>query len=260
LRGPRDTHHVVAEEPGDHADEGPQGAGRGDQYADAEPADEADEAEGEAVIAEIAQAYAVPRCWPGETFVILANGPSLTPAQVERVDRAAVRVIAIKEAVRLAPHAPVLYACDARWWKHFGPDLKDYAGLRYALEPTPHAQCLRNTGMTGLELDPTGLRTGKNSGFQSIGLARHLGADRILLLGFDMKVGKTGDHWFGAHRYPGATHPTGKYADFIACFDSIVEPLKAEGIEVINCTPDSALKCFPMMDLAAALEHSDVLA
>jgi hypothetical protein len=192
----------------------------------------------------------VPRLWPGATVVILANGPSLTPAQVARVFESDAKVIAIKEALRLAPGADVLYACDARWWKHFGPTIA-YAGPRYALEPTPYATALRNTGPIGLELDPTGLRTGKNSGYQSINLAVHLGAARIVLLGYDMKAGKTGDHWFGAHRYPGTVPP--RYIDFRECFRWIVEPLKAAGVEVLNATPDSALEWFPRVSLEDAL-------
>ncbi len=197
------------------------------------------------------QPPAVPRLWPGETVVILATGPSLTPAQVERADRSVARVFAIKEAIRLLPRADVLYACDARWWKHFGPGLADYAGPRYALEPTPYATCLRNTGMTGLELDPTGLKTGQNSGYQAVNLAVHLGAARIVLLGFDMKQGRTGDHWFGAHTYPGTVPP--RFRDFIEYFASIVAPLGAAGIEVLNATPGSALLCFPQVTLDAAL-------
>lgn len=200
----------------------------------------------------------VPLLWPSQTIAILASGPSLAPADIARVVAAGLPIIAIKEAQRLAPTADVLYACDAKWWRHFGPSLCGYNGLRYALEATPYAQQLRNSGFGGLELDPTALRTGKNSGYQSVGLARHFGAKRILLLGYDMQPGKTGDHFFGAHRYPGAVTP--HYRDFRELFETIVEPLKQEGIEVINCTPGSALECFPLMTLNDALEHTDARA
>lgn len=202
-------------------------------------------------LATAASPVTVPRLWPGETIAILASGPSLAPADVARVLAAGLHIIAIKEAQRLAPAADVLYACDSKWWRHFGPSLCGFNGLRYALETTPYAQQLRNSGMTGLDLDPTALRTGKNSGFQAVNLAVHLGAARVILLGFDMQTGKTGDHFFGAHRYPGASVP--KYLDFRECFQTIVAPLKAAGVEVLNATPDSALDAFPRVSLDEAL-------
>lgn len=193
----------------------------------------------------------VPRLWPGQTVAILASGPSLAPADIALVIAAGLPILAIKEAQRLAPAADVLYACDAKWWRHFGPSLAGYHGFRYALEPTPYAQQLRNSGFTGLELDPTALRTGKNSGYQAVNLAVHFGAARIILLGFDMQPGKTGDHFFGAHTYPGAVEP--RYLDFRELFQTIVEPLKAAGVEVLNATPGSALEAFPRVSIEEAL-------
>lgn len=189
----------------------------------------------------------VPRLWPGETFVILAGGPSLQA--VPRMSTP-VRIIAIKDAIRLVPFSDCLYGCDSKWWRQYGPTL-DYKGPRYALEPTPFAQTLKNTGMTGLETNPIGLRTGKNSGYQAINLAVHLGAKKIILLGFDMRQGPKGeDHWFGAHPYHTAQIP---YPAFREAFETIVEPLKAAGVEVLNATPGSALTCFPRVSLAEAL-------
>jgi len=198
-----------------------------------------------------ASPVSVPRLWPGQTVAILASGPSLVADDVARVIAAGLPIIAIKEAQRLAPAADVLYACDARWWRHFGPSLTGFAGLRYALEETPYAQTLRNGGYTGLDLDPTALRTGKNSGYQAVNLAVHVGAAKIILLGFDMQPGKTGDHFFGQHRYPGSVPPA--YRDFREMFATIVEPLRAADVEVLNATPGSALEAFPIVSLEEAL-------
>lgn len=194
----------------------------------------------------------VPCLWPGETFVILAGGPSLTPADIAAVLARRVRVIAIKDTIRLAPEADVLYACDAKWWQYHGPALV-YSGLRYALElkAAPWATVLKETGQLGLELDPGGLRTGKNSGYQAINLAVHLGARRIVLLGYDMRPVKGRHHWFGPHPYRTTDPP---YAAFLPCFATLVAPLRAAGVEVLNATPGSALDVFPRVSLAEALE------
>jgi hypothetical protein len=96
-----------------------------------------------------------------------------------------------------------------------------------------------------LERTRTGLRTGSNSGYQAINLAVHLGAARIILLGYDMK----GTHFFGKHR-------DGSVPPFQAClrlFPTLVKPLAALGIPVINATRSTALTTFPCLPLDLAL-------
>jgi hypothetical protein len=194
----------------------------------------------------------VPCLWPDGTVVILASGPSLSQADIDACgDRA--HVLAIKDSIRLAPWAPVLYACDRRWWRAH-PETASYTGLKFGLESVPgrpDVDVLRNTGETGLELDPTGLRTGRNSGYQAINLAVHLGARRILLLGFDMQPDAHGQHrWFGSHSYGGQAPP---YILFRERMETIVEPLRERGVTVINCTPGSALDAFERRPLREAL-------
>jgi hypothetical protein len=204
----------------------------------------------------------VPRLFPDSLMAILAGGPSLTAADVDACRAAGCHLLAIKDAVRLAPDAVALYSGEIRWWRHYGDGLT-FAGLRYGIEaasPGPAVPAglgqwgvtfLRNTGMLGLETDPTGVRTGKNSGMQALNVAVHLGAERIVLLGYDMQPNSKGqDHWFGEQPYVHAPIP---YQAFHAGFASMVEPLAALAVEVVNCTPGSALHCFPMMTLADAL-------
>ena len=181
----------------------------------------------------------VPRLWPDSLIVCLGTGPSLTGADVTRVQGQ--RVIAINNAYQLAPWADVLYACDAKWWRwHQGA--RGFLGRKYTLAPGvreyPEVEALRNTGPTGLETDPHGLRTGHNSGYQAVGIAVHLGARMIVLLGYDMQ----GDHYFGRH--PDGTKPP--FTRCLAAFATLVEPLAALGIAVINCTRQTALTCFPL--------------
>lgn len=193
-----------------------------------------------------------PALWPGDTFVVLGGGPSITPEQVVAC-RGRARVIAVNDQLRLAPWANVHYFCDDKWWKwhHQQSWYRAYQGLRVTLENLHLApqdntlNSIQNVGTTGLCEVHTGVMTGRNSGYQAINLAAHLGARKILLLGFDMRAvmeqRKPKTHWFGDH--PGGTSP-GVYQTMLDCFPSIVEPLQQRGIEVVNCTPDSALKLF----------------
>lgn len=195
------------------------------------------------------QTATVERLWPHATVVCLGSGPSLTQADVDRV-RGRARVIAVNDAFRLAPWADVLYAADAKWWRR-GAGVPTFRGLKYSILPNwtaqefPDVRILRNTGVDGLELDPTGLRTGRNSGYQAINLAVHLGASQIVLLGYDMH----GDHFFGSH--PDKSKPP--FALCLPLFPTLVGPLKAAGVSVVNCTPRSAVTCFPMTPLSSVL-------
>jgi hypothetical protein len=203
----------------------------------------------------------VPKLWPGDTFALLGSGPSLAPADVDAV-RGRARVIAINNGYQLAPWADVLYAADAKWidW-HDG--VPGFQGPKYSIEggyvpatTRPQWQVLRNTGFVGLELDPSGLRMGYNSGYQSINLAVHLGAARILLLGYDLSPAPDGrTHWFGDHpdRQPSP------YAAMLDAFPSLVEPLAAIGVTVINCSRRTVLQtfpCAPLEDELARLERA----
>lgn len=202
-----------------------------------------------------AQHYAtVPALWPGETVVCLGTGPSLTQADVDYC-RDKARVIAIKHAIEWAPWADALYACggDAgKWWQRNGDALASYAGLRYTLDPkaAPWASVLKNTGFIGLEASPDGLRTGKNSGYQAIGLAVHLGATRIVLLGYDMQPdAQDRDHFFGQHWHHGRV----PFRVFVELFESLIEPLRALGVQVLNASRATALTAFPCVALEEAL-------
>jgi hypothetical protein len=203
----------------------------------------------------------VPKLWPGATVVLLGGGPSLTVADVDACYGGHLRTIAINDAWRLAPWADVLYACDQKWWTwHQG--VPQFAGPKYSIAASdpitwPDVQVLANTGVLGLEREPTGLRTGYNSGYQAINLAVHLGAARILLLGYDLSPAPDGrTHWFGDHpdRQPSP------YFAMLEAFPSLVEPLAAIGVTVINCSRRTALQTFPIVPLEDELARLQVAA
>lgn len=182
---------------------------------------------------------AVPRLWPNETFVCVGTGPSLTQEQVDFC-RGKARMIVVNDAYKIAPWADVMYAADDKYWR-WNQGAPSFTGLKYTIEPCrkewPGLRTVKNTGREGLELDPTGVRTGHVSGYQAINMAVHFGAARIVLLGYDMK----GNHFFGSH--PDGSRPP--FAMAVHAFSTLVDPLKALGIEIVNCTPGTALHAFP---------------
>jgi uncharacterized Rossmann fold enzyme len=86
---------------------------------------------------------------------------------------------------------------------------------------------------------------GGNSGYQAINLAYHLGAERVILLGYDMHCHSGQSHWFGDHPKDFASNT--QYERFIKRFRTI-KPADY-GIEILNCSRVTALDAFPRYSL-----------
>lgn len=93
-----------------------------------------------------------------------------------------------------------------------------------------------------------GLGHGNNSGYSALNLAACLGANPIYLLGYDMKRDNDRTHWHDGHPKQMPDHVPDS---FIKHFPAVAEILKVNEITVINLNPDSALDCFPKMDMMA---------
>lgn len=82
-----------------------------------------------------------------------------------------------------------------------------------------------------------------NSGVLALEVARMRGATRIELYGFDMH----GSHFFG--EYTNGLGNTSAKTRTVHLEQYRKWAAANTGIEVINCTPASAIDCFPMMGL-----------
>lgn len=165
--------------------------------------------------------------------------------------------ITVNDAYKLAPWAEIHYGASPEWWKEHYAEVAKCAGrcvsvrTGHPMQP-PHPnrsiEIASIVDKPGLSTTPGLLHHGKNSGYQAINLALLFGAKRILLLGYDMKGGP-GAHFFGSHEAP--LKGCSNYAKFIAGFRTI----KPEdyGIQVLNCSRDTALDAFPVVTLEAAL-------
>jgi len=109
-----------------------------------------------------------------------------------------------------------------------------------------------------LVLTPRGVVCwGGNSGMQAVNLALGFRARRLALVGFDMRV-DLGLHWHGRHG-GGLLNPNARAtARWRERLDRQAPRLAAAGIEIINCSPVSALTAYPVMGLAEALRHFGV--
>jgi hypothetical protein len=192
-------------------------------------------------------------------IIVAAPGPSLTEALAERCRGS--RVIAVNLAYRRVPWADVLYAGDRdlieayngfpdfageKWTAH-EPKLNNKldVAMRYGLQLVAGP---RQIDAPGFSLHPAVIHYGNSSGFQAINLAIHFGATLIKLVGFDMRTPDPGQPRHFHEDYPDPAMNLSKYEHFHHAFAVASKMLPAH-IRIVNCTPGSALRCFPTGDL-----------
>ncbi len=93
---------------------------------------------------------------------------------------------------------------------------------------------------------------GGNSGFHAINMAMQFGCARIILVGYDMTLSH-GTHWHADHKGE-LTNPTsGNVSRWRRAVEGIAPVADHYDIEIINCSPISALTSYPKMSLEDAL-------
>jgi hypothetical protein len=171
-------------------------------------------------------------------WVCIGSGPSLTKADCDLV--AGLPTIVVNDSWKMA--AGILYAGDLSWWDKHHASIDRVHSECY----TRSANAARKYGLKLFE----GTRGKYNSGQKAIELAAHLGATRILLLGYDCSI-KGGLHWHGKHegglRNPGPNSVQSWHSEFLTMTLQVKLP------PVVNCSRYTELKCFPTATLEDTL-------
>ena len=179
----------------------------------------------------------------GSSIFIVGGGPSLKDFDFTRLKDK--HVIAVNKAFLFVPFADVMYWTDTRFYKWYEKEINLFSGLKVTNKSTPIKPGivnLQDTGREGLETRPDGIRHGNNSGYAAINLAYLLGANKIILLGFDMKIEGKKTHFHDGYSTP--QNPKIYENNMVPYFKTLVDPLKSHGVEIYNACPDSALTCF----------------
>ena len=188
----------------------------------------------------------------GDTIYIVGGGPSLKGFDFNRLQSKT--VIAVNKAFFHLPFAQVLYWSDTRFYEWYGKEVDLFKGIKVTCRSQPRKADiinLINTGKTGLETMAYGLRDGGNSGYAAINLAYHLGAKRIVLMGFDMQTNGKETHWHEGYSSTANTDTMARL--MVPNFDTLVEPLEKRKVKVYNASQLSVLTCFPKISLEEAL-------
>lgn len=166
-------------------------------------------------------------------------------------------MIAVSDAYKLAPFADVLYSCDARWWRLHG-GVPEFGGSKHSFQ---------KVDTKGVEVTPLLARSsaphpalavgGGNSGYQAVLLAVRRQRNPIILLGFDCLARKSGKtHFHGDHPRPLKNPAAPDFGRWVEAFNRLAPALHGLGIEVINCSRETALTCFPRKPLEDVLALS----
>lgn len=167
------------------------------------------------------------------TWAVLASGPSMSQKVADSVR--GLPTVVVSNCHELAPWADVLVSSDRQWWTH-NPSAKDFAGEKFCglcIEPPKGVEKF------------VGAMSGSNSGLLAVQVAVSKGATRILLFGVDLG----GTHYFGEHPSPLKNTTAARFETFQRQFAGY----HPKGVEILNCSPDSALKAYPFADPAEFL-------
>ena len=186
------------------------------------------------------------------TVCVVASGPSAASESLDLCRKYA--TIAVNDSYRLAPWADALYACDPQWWEHhIGAVRSGFSGELWtqdgATADKHGLNWIQGHHNPGLSDNPDYIHYNSNSGAQALNLAVLWGAKRLILIGFDMKSEGSKRHWFGNH--PGTLDKASDYRDWVQKFRIIARDLKKMGVQVVNCSMNSALDCFEKRPLSA---------
>lgn len=199
---------------------------------------------------------------------MIGTGPSLTLDDVEIARRKGFALFGCNRVWEDVPDLSVLWATNGNWWTHYWSDaLMAYPAQKWTVD----SRVARKFGINsigqrdrkGLSTNPDYVHHGHGSGYSMLNLAYLMGARRIVLLGYDLKyapdydgadkkVGSAPRHYFGEYpsallHWPKVSVRSGVHVGLLALYEEVA---KQAAVEIINCSPDTALTCFPRMRIA----------
>ncbi len=192
----------------------------------------------------------------GRTIAIIGGGPSLRGVDLLPLRGKAI-TIAVNNAYELAPWAEYHLFGDRRWWEWHGSKFPaDFQGkiISTSRASFNDPRILKMDKTFGAFSKVPHSLYGVDSGTQAVNLAAHLGARRIVLLGFDMGFAPDGEaHWHADHKIPSVE--TNYIRKFLVQYEAVVLPaLASRGVEIVRVTP-SRLTMIPQLSMQEALRE-----
>lgn len=160
---------------------------------------------------------------------------------------------------KIVPDLELLYGCNLAFWEHYWDTLETCPAEKWTTNKEAaerfRINWIAEKFMWGLSTDPNVISHGHGSGFSLVSMAHRHGADRIVLLGYDLKyapdydgkarrIGSKPRHYFGEYphsmqHWPSVRVQAGVHTELVELYRCVEE----QGlVEIINCSPDSALQ------------------
>lgn len=229
--------------------------------------------------------WQVPRMWEDGDVWIIGGGPSI-PKQFGVPDSLIQQVIegssspniyspymeaihskhiiGINCSYMLGDWLDMVFFGDPSFFLSHQQGLAKFAGLKVACFQTGNevswVKYLAKDGKhsRGISENPKMVSWNFNSGAAAISVAAHTGAKRIILLGFDMKLGADKmQHWHDVYQRGKAVKEKRLKAlpfdRHLRGFDQIARDAKKMGIVIINASPESAITQFPKCNVKEIL-------
>jgi hypothetical protein len=221
--------------------------------------------------------WRVPKIWDRETCWIIGGGPSI-PVQfgvpkevISGVQNKSLpvsayspymqaihdkHVIGVNAAYLIGNWIDIVFFGDRRWYFDNREQLTHFPGLKVSCSPvlkdkkykTENVKMMgRDSKGRGISDNPETVSWNSNSGAAAISLAVHTGANRIILLGFDMTLSTDGNqHWHQLYKPAGDRRNAKKlpFGRHMIGFEMIAKDAKRKRVKIINASPDSAITQF----------------
>ena len=185
----------------------------------------------------------------GETVFLLGGGSSLRGFAIDRLRGR--QVMAINSSYRLCSWSQSLYFSDIDWFHNHRTVVENWVGLAATATQSGYGLPEKVLRLIALDRDDFGrgdicVKHGPSSGHVAISLAIAMGAARVILLGYDMGIIGGRSH----HHDDYQTESDKLFRDdFLPGFAGWNAAAERAGVEVLNCTPGSALTEFPMASI-----------
>ena len=187
--------------------------------------------------------------WKGRTAYILGGGPGLLAVDLERLRGE--RIVAVNNAFKVAPFSEICYFKDFVWFGWNAEELRLFGGMTvtscYKFKRSSWIRVLREGHRSPFDTRRGRINRGTNAGFEAACLALKLGARKLVLLGFDMRVVEGKANYHDEHRREVGEH---LYSfQYSPQFYIVRDFCDAQGIPVFNATPGSELEHFPIIPI-----------
>ena len=197
--------------------------------------------------------------------IIIGTGPSLTAGQLAQVRH--LRKFGANRAYEFG--CDVVHGCNYQFWDYYWPAVAETGAAMWTSRPElngkyPGLNYIQERWEQGLSTDPSYICAHHGTGPQLVNLAYHYGCEVMLLIGWDMKYPPRADRY----NYIGKRHYFGEYPESMQHWpigigaggelDGLIAEMATihpedYGIEIWNCTPGSAMRCFPFRSLSESL-------